>query len=632
MEKRQNLYKDLCQYLEKGLYPFHMPGHKRNVEIPGVSVKDTELDRVVKVSDQETFNSRVRTENNTVSDILGITSGKRKEELSDFGRNPISFDLTEVQGTDDLHHPEGILKASMERTARVFGADRTWYMVNGSTCGNLAGIGSICPLNGELIVARNCHRSVFHALELRNITPHWVYPKFDKEFGILTDIAPDSVKELLEKYPESRGVVITSPTYEGVVSDIKAIAEICHTHGVPLFVDEAHGAHLGLVESAGFPDSAIRCGADLVVQSAHKTLIGLNQTALLHLKGELINPKTIERNLDIFETSSPSYILMLSLDACTEMILEKGEEVFSGWSRMLAAFDEGIKGLRHFKVLCHGDEKLRHIKALCHRDDRLNDHDFFSFDKSKILINFSDTHFSGDSLTELLRKKYHFEFEMQQGKSLLAMTGPGDEEAALIRLAKALKELDREEDDFRQKFHGLKHERRKRIENECKQKHYELNQKGGIENEYSYKHGSISDSEANSSTCLLTGSHEDSSTCLPTCSHEDPSTFCPTVSESNSEFSWLTVSEQVITLQQATEAESEEISFPNAVNRISAEYVYCYPPGIPIIVPGERLTAEKIDRIKNFSRKGYELHHTGSSKSQGVIYCTKDQQDKSFSS
>ena len=389
----------------------------------------------------------------------------------------------------------------------------------------------------------------------------------------------------MEKYPKSRGVVITSPTYEGVVSDIKAIADICHEHGVPLFVDEAHGAHLGLVESAGFPESAIRSGADLVVQSAHKTLIGLNQTALLHLKSDLINQKEIERYLYIYETSSPSYILMLSLDACTEMILEKGEEVFSGWSHMLAAFDEGIKGLRHFKVLCHGD-------------DCLNNHDFFSFDKSKILINFSNTHFSGDSLTELMREKYHFEFEMQQGENLLAMTGPGDNEAALRRLAEVIKELDREEDDFRQKFHGLKHERGKRIENECKQKHYEAN----------------------------------SSICLPTSLQEDPSTFWPTVSESNSEFSWLTVSEQVITLQQATEAESEEISFPNAVNRISAEYVYCYPPGIPIIVPGERLTSEKIDRIKNFSRKGYELHHTGSSKSQGVIYCTKDQQDKSFSS
>ncbi|MBP3804075.1 MAG: ornithine decarboxylase [Oribacterium sp.] len=558
MEKRQTLYKDLSHYLEKGLYPFHMPGHKRNFDIPGVSMMDEVLDECDNAFYHESCISDTRAADNTGLINHRNTSKNHNREQSDFRRNPISFDLTEVSGTDDLHHPEGILKASMERAARVFGADRTWYMVNGSTCGNLAGISSICPLNGELIVARNCHRSVFHALELRNITPHWVYPGFDEKFGILTGISQDSVRELLEKYPESRGVVITSPTYEGVVSDIKAIAEICHSYGVPLFVDEAHGAHFGLVESAGFPESAIRSGADLVVQSAHKTLIGLNQTALLHLKSDLINQKEIERYLDIYETSSPSYILMLSLDACTEMILEKGEEVFSGWSHMLAAFDEGIKGLRYFKVLCHGD-------------DCLNNHDFFSFDKSKILINFSNTHFSGDSLTELLREKYHFEFEMQQGENLLAMTGPGDEEAAIIRLAKALKELDREEDDFRQK-----------------------------------------NPEVNHLTCILTDSQEDLSAGLMTGSHEG-SSIC-----------WLIASEQVTTLQEATEAEAEEVAFTDAEDRISAEYVYCYPPGIPIVVPGERLTAEKINRLKKISREGYDFHFAGFSKNQGVIYCTKD--------
>ena len=596
MEKRQNLYKDLCQYLEKGLYPLHMPGHKRNFDIPGVSMMDEVLDECDNAFYHESCISDTRAADNTGLINHRNTSKNQNREQSDFRRNPISFDLTEVSGTDDLHHPEGILKASMERAARVFGADRTWYMVNGSTCGNLAGISSICPLNGELIVARNCHRSVFHALELRNITPHWVYPGFDEEFGILADISPDSVRELLEKYPESQGVVITSPTYEGVVSDIRAIADICHEHGVPLFVDEAHGAHLGLVESAGFPESAIRSGADLVVQSAHKTLIGLNQTALLHLKSELINPKTIERNLDIFETSSPSYILMLSLDACTEMILEKGEEVFSGWSHMLAAFDEGIKGLRYFKVLCHGD-------------DCLNNHDFFSFDKSKILINFSNTHFSGDSLTELLREKYHFEFEMQQGKNLLAMTGPGDEEAALIRLAKALKELDIEED-------GYKH-----TPPDATEKHKadmswtfgiaeEIKQEREIEivNNCSHKNGRISISQKNPFACLMRDSREE----IPTC--------------------WLIASEQVTTLQEATEAEAEEVVFDDAGNRISGEYVYSYPPGIPIIVPGERLTAEKLDRLKKMSQEGYDLNFTGSSKNKGVIYCIKDQQDKSFSS
>ena len=165
--KKHNLKDQLDQYLNQQYYPMHMPGHKRRVAVVPECV--------------------------------------------------LRYDLTEVSGTDDLHHASGILKDAMARTSALHGADRSWYLVNGSTCGNLAGVSAIVPYDGELIVARNCHRSVFHAIELRHAHPHWLWPSMDPATGIFESIRPEAVEALLDEYPESRAVVLTSPTYEGVV-------------------------------------------------------------------------------------------------------------------------------------------------------------------------------------------------------------------------------------------------------------------------------------------------------------------------------------------------------------------------------------------------------------------------------
>ncbi|HAT02359.1 MAG TPA: ornithine decarboxylase, partial [Oribacterium sp.] len=291
-ESRDALASKLRNYAAGPWYPMHMPGHKRRLSsVPGL---------------------------------------------------PVSLDFTEVPGTDDLHHPESILKAAMERTARTVGADRTWYLVNGSTAGNLAAVFALAPYHGELIVAGNCHRSVYHGLELRDVHPHFIDPVMDPEYGIPTVIRPEDVEEAFRKYPESSGVILTSPTYEGVVSDIRSIAEICHRHGGLLFVDEAHGAHFGLVEEADFPESAIRCGADLSVQSAHKTLLGLTQTAFLHCRGKRIDQEAIQRALDMFESSSPSYPLLMSLDGCTDWLLREGKKCFCAWRDHLHALDQTL--------------------------------------------------------------------------------------------------------------------------------------------------------------------------------------------------------------------------------------------------------------------------------------------------
>ncbi len=482
MKRKQSLFENLKLYIEKGIYPLHMPGHKRRIHTPGFSSL---------------------------------------------------YDFTEVEGTDDLHHAEGILKDSMERTSGLFGADRSIYLVNGSTSGNLIGVSAICPINGELIVARNCHRSVFHALELRNITAHFVYPEFDHDFGIFGGVSPEAVEKMFQKYPDSCGVVITSPTYEGVVSDIAAIASVCHRHGAILFVDEAHGAHFGLVKSAGFPENAIRLGADLSVQSAHKTLTGLTQTAFLHIKSGLVKTENIERFLDIFITSSPSYPLMLSLDDCTEMVMNKGEKVFGNWAETLRLFDEKIMSLRHFRVLCHGT-------------DSIQKHGFFDFDKSKLMVNCRDTHMDGERFMEIMRERFGFELEMQLSDNALAMTGPGDDREQILRFADAVLTLDREEE------------------------------RGNI----------FSDRSEGMSLMSMD--------------------LC-----------------QAVTIQCAVEAESEEVDISEASGRISSEYVYCYPPGVPVVVPGETLDENCVEGLLKLFKNGYKLHFTKSSPYQKVIACIK---------
>ena len=194
--------------LAKTRYPLHMPGHKRRVEpAPGL---------------------------------------------------PAAWDFTEGPGSDDLHEAEGILADAMARTAALWGAARTFYLINGATCGLLAGIRALAPAGSTVIAARNCHKSVFHALELGGLHARWVMPRPDEAFGIHGSVAPDGLAAALNAYPEARCVILTSPTYEGVLSDIAALAALCHARGVPLLVDEAHGAHyLPLAEDYGWRGGAL---------------------------------------------------------------------------------------------------------------------------------------------------------------------------------------------------------------------------------------------------------------------------------------------------------------------------------------------------------------------------------------
>ncbi|MDD4849360.1 MAG: PLP-dependent transferase [Gemmiger sp.] len=368
----------LEHYTAQKLYPMHMPGHKRRLApAPGL---------------------------------------------------PYRWDVTELPGTDNLHDAHDILEQAMQRTANLWGARRSWYLVNGSTCGILAGVRALAPLGSEVIAARNCHKSVYHAIELGALTAHWVTPPIDSSFGVYGSVPPQDIAAALEAHPAARCVILTSPTYEGVISDIAMIARICHDHNVPLLVDEAHGAHLGLYP--GWEGGALAGGADVVVHSPHKTLPSMTQTALLHWNGDLADPDELARQLEVFETSSPSYPLLASLDGCTGLLQGRGRELFAAWAEWLNRFDRRAFDLRHLRVLCYGGDN-------CHNHPK-----FYRHDRSKLLISTRQTDWTAPQLATALREQCKFETEMTCGENVLAMSSPCDG-AALDHFASALLALDR---------------------------------------------------------------------------------------------------------------------------------------------------------------------------------------------
>ncbi len=327
---------------------------------------------------------------------------------------PYPIDLTEIDGADDLHDPEegGIIGSLCEKYASLYKARSAHPLVNGSTCGILAGIRTLTRPGDSVIVARNCHKSVWHAIELCRLDPTCILPPIIEEHGICGAITPDTVEEAFTRSGGAVCVILTSPTYEGVISDIDAIAEICKKHSASLFVDAAHGAHLGFSEH--FPD--FPRGADIAVTSLHKTLPALTGTAL----GLVFNEKysaRFARNLGIFETSSPSYILMNSIAKCADVLSDR-RDLFDSYRALLDEFYDSTK-----------PEKLKLIKT---------------DDIGKILVSTRNTTFTGSSLAKALRERFRIEPEMVHSDYLLCMTSICDTAENLAALSRAIMTLDSE--------------------------------------------------------------------------------------------------------------------------------------------------------------------------------------------
>ena len=476
-----DLYKRLMEYCTSDYYPFHMPGHKRAVQQEG---------------------------------------------------NPYVYDITAIEGFDNLHEPQGILRIAMEEAAKFYQSDKTYFLINGSTGGILSAISAVTGMGDEIIIARNCHKSVYHAVFLRELKQVYLYPEYVKEYGICGGIRPEQVRETLQEHPNAKAVVITSPTYEGVVSDIKAIADIVHQYGIPLIVDEAHGAHFGMHDR--LPESALKLGADLVIQSLHKTLPALTQTALLHIRFRqeqgkyLVSREAVEQYLSIYQTSSPSYVLMASIDECINRVKSEGIMWFEPYVKRLEVIKQHAKQLTHLKIM---DREV------------VGDNGIFDLDISKLVISSRGTGLSGQQLYDKLNNKFHLQLEMAAGDYAIAMTSPMDSEEGLLRLFTALAEVDRD----------------LRI--------------GGEEYEYR----------------------------LPLARAE-------TVTEAvEKEFS---IPDTVVltSISAAMKQDSEMIKFHNTAGRISGSYVWLYPPGVPVIAPGDMISGEMIALIDKYRASGLKVY------------------------
>ena len=366
--RRETLEERIHSYVSGDYYPFHMPGHKRRGEILGEAEK---------------------------------------------------LDLTELPNTDDLHHPAEILLWEEERAARLFGAARSRFLVNGSSSGILAAMGALFRSGDTILCARNVHRSVIHGIYLFSLQVRWLLPE-EAAAGMPGPISADEVRKALKETPEAAGVVLTSPSYEGFVSDIKGIAALTKEAGIPLLVDEAHGAHF-LSFAQGFPANSVSLGADLCVQSLHKTLPSPTQTAILHEAPGFQRRDRLERFLSVFQTSSPSYILMTGISGCLSFLEKNGREAFSAYRKRLDAFYQRLDRLKNLELLS--------VKG---RDDG-----------KLVILTGEEAGQDGIALASRLRRDYHLEPEMAAPGYCLAMTSVMDTDEGFERLEKALITLDR---------------------------------------------------------------------------------------------------------------------------------------------------------------------------------------------
>ncbi len=249
-------------------------------------------------------------------------SEKMKDVL---GEKAYGIDVTETDGTDDLHCPEEAIEKAQKLAADLYGSDECWFLVNGSTCGNEAMVLSAAGPGEKIIISRDAHKSVLMGLILSGAHPIWIYPEFAERESPTAIITPGLIKKACAEHPDAKAVFLTSPSYYGICQPLKEIADICHGFGMPLLVDEAHGGHFRFHEA--FPDDALSSGADVVVQSTHKTSGSLTQTSLLHLHSDLISRDRIDQSLKLVQSTSPSYVLMSSLDAARNQMAVNGRDL-----------------------------------------------------------------------------------------------------------------------------------------------------------------------------------------------------------------------------------------------------------------------------------------------------------------
>lgn len=414
---------------------------------------------------------------------------------------PWGIDVTEVEPFDNLHEASGVLRQSQDFAAELWGSDNAYFLVNGSTGGILSAIRAATKAGDKIIVARNCHMSVFHAIELCDLVPVAVNPELEANYGFWGKLNPRTIEKALEENPEASLVVITSPTYEGIISDVSNIVKMAHEKNVPLLVDEAHGAHLRFTDMAD--KSAVACGADVVVHSLHKTLPSLTQTGVLHVNGRLVDRQRVKHELAVFQSSSPSYPLMASIDSCVHLMQDSGERRYEESHVAVKKLRENLKCMKNLELI-----------------------NLENADPYKLVISALKADITGNELAQKLLKDYGISTELACEEYILAMTSFMDRKEDIKAFVQALLEID-------------KSVGKAKIDKFAKRAK------------------------------------------LPP------------------------VGKQVMSLARAIQGEKTSVSLTESIGEISTEYVWQYPPGIPILLPGQEIGKEFVAWAESHSG---ELH------------------------
>ena len=464
------LFDALMEYVDRETIPFHVPGHKKG-------------------------------------------EGMDEEYKNFIGKNPFKIDVTVFKLVDSLHHPTGPIKHAQALAADAYGSDAAFFSIHGTSGAIQAMIMSVVGNGDKIIVPRNVHKSVTAGIILSGALPVYMQPELDKNIGIAQGVTPETVKKTLEDNPDAKAVLIINPTYYGVATDIQKIADIVHSYDIPLIVDEAHGPHLGFNNK--LPVSAMNAGADICAQSTHKIIGALTQCSLLHVKSKYVDTKRVQQVLNLLQTTSPSYILMASLDCARRQIALNGEDLLN----QTIALSEYAR-----------DEINKIPGFYCFGRDLLGNPGVHSIDPTKLTITCRDLGITGYELDTILAEKYHIQVELSDLYNVLAVGSFGDTPESIGKLLEALKEISEDYSD-----------------------------KGRVKPDF---------------------------------------------------FDIPQIPESAIIPRDAFNSNKVSIPLMDSVGMISGEFLLAYPPGIPVLCPGEIVTQEIIDYVYDLKKAGLYVQGT----------------------
>ena len=438
-------------------------------------------------------------------DVPGHKHGKGNPELTNFlGEKCMSVDVNSMKPLDNLCHPVSVIKEAEQLAADAFNAAHAFFMVGGTTSSVQSMIMASVKAGEKIIMPRNVHRSAINAMILTGAIPIYVNPEVDKRLGISLGMSIDQVKQAIIDNPDAKAILVNNPTYYGICSNLKEIVRLAHEHNMLALVDEAHGTHFYF--SDDLPMSAMEAGADMASVSMHKSGGSLTQSSFL-LLGPNVNADYVRQVINLTQTTSGSYLLMVSLDMSRKNLALNGKETFSKVRRLAHYAREEINQIGDYYAYCR---------------ELINGDSVYDFDVTKLSIFTLDVGLAGIEVYDLLRDEYGIQIEFGDIGNVLAYISVGDSEANIERLVGDLSEIRRR---------------------------FKKDRAGMLDHEY----------------------------------------INPEV---------------IVSPQVAFYGDKESLPLKESANRVCSEFVMCYPPGIPILAPGEKITPEILDYIEYAKEKG----------------------------